>query len=272
MATPQGVLVKGKAKLMDVKGKAKGEMDLPKNFSVDIRVDILSKVFEAIKGSFASSYGSMPGAGAGYSASGIIKHKRHDWKGGYGKGISRVPRKIMSRSGSSFNWIGATVASTRGGRKPHAPRSIKNLFKKINKRELLMAYNSAFTGTVDSKSLKDKYGKDITSGFVFSGDILSAKTKDFLMALESVFGKENMTTVLKRKKIRSGIGKMRGRKYKTTAGLLFVISSKENMKRNLVDVVKVSDLEIKDLSPNGEPGRITCYTEEAIKEIGSKFK
>jgi hypothetical protein len=26
------------------------------------------------------------------------------------------------------------------------------------------------------------------------------------------------------------------------------------------------------LSPNGEPGRITCYTEKSIKEIGEKFR
>jgi len=66
--------------------------------------------------------GSKKGAGAGYSASGIIRRRRNVWKTGYGKGMARVPRKIMSRSGSSFNWVGATVAQTVGGRKAHSPK------------------------------------------------------------------------------------------------------------------------------------------------------
>ena len=103
-----------KTKLVDKTGKAGKEIDLPKNFSSKIRPDILAKVFEAQKLIYAQNYGAKEGAGAQYSASGILKHKRHDWKSAYNKGISRIPRKIMSRSGSSFNWVGATVSGTRG--------------------------------------------------------------------------------------------------------------------------------------------------------------
>lgn len=259
-----------KAKLFDDKGKEKGSVDLPKNFSGRIRKDILAKVFDAQRGLHMQSYGSMEGAGAQYSASGISKKKRHDWKGTYGKGISRVPRKIMSRHGASFNWIGATVSSTRGGRRPHAPRSEKVLAKKVNKKELVIGFNSALAGTVDSKSLENKFGKKAEGGFVFNEKILSAKTKDFFEALKSVFG-ENYARVLKKKSIRAGIGKMRGRKYKSNAGLLFVIGNEESMKRSGIDVVKVKDLMISDLSPNGEPGRLVCYSENAIKDIGARF-
>jgi large subunit ribosomal protein L4e len=260
-----------KAKMFDKAGKEKGSVDLPKNFSVKIREDILSKVFEAQRGIHAQAYGAMEGAGAQYSASGISKKKRHDWKATYGKGISRVPRKIMSRHGASFNWIGATVSSTRGGRRPHAPRAQKNLIKKINKKELLLAFNSAFAGTVDAKSLEKKYGKKIESGFVFDEKILEVKTKEFIIAMKKIFG-DVFDTVLKHKTIRAGIGKMRGRKYKTNAGLLFVVANDEKMKRKGIEIVNVEDLTIKDLSPNGEPGRLVCYTEKAIKEIGERFK
>lgn len=260
-----------KTKLFDKTGKAKGNVVLPKNFSVKIREDILAKVFEAQKGIYVQSYGSMEGAGAQYSASGISKKKRHDWKATYGKGISRVPRKIMSRHGASFNWIGATVASTRGGRRPHAPRSGKNLIKKINKKEFLLAFNSALAGTIDVKFLEKKYGKKVESGFVFDDAILKLKTKNFIVVMKKVFG-DAFGTILKHKSIRAGIGKMRGRKYKSNAGLLFVIGNEENMKRKGVEVVRVCDLTIKDLSPNGEPGRLVCYTEKAIKDIGERFK
>jgi|TARA_B100001971_G_C18217652_1_gene554959 large subunit ribosomal protein L4e len=261
-----------KAKLFDKKGKENGAIELPKNFNVVIREDILSKVYEALKGSFAQPYGTKEGAGAGYSASGIIKKRRHDWKASYGKGISRVPRKVMSRHGSSFNWIGATVSNTRGGRRPHAPRSVKNPFKKINKKELLIAFNSALAGTVDKKSIEKKYGRTIESGVVFSGGILVVKTKEFIKIMKNVFGTDGIKNVLKNKSIRAGIGKMRGRKYKSNAGLLFVIGNEEKMKRKGIDIVQVKELNIKDLCPNGEPGRITCYTETAIKEIGERFR
>ena len=133
----------------------------------------------------------------------------------------------MSRHGASFNWIGATAASTRGGRKPHAPRSVKNLIKKINKKEFLIAFNSALAGTIDAKFLEKKYGKKVDSGFVFQAGILEIKTKDFIAVMKKVFG-DAFGTVLKHKSIRAGIGKMRGRKYKSNAGLLFVIGNEEN--------------------------------------------
>ncbi len=260
-----------KAKLFDKTGKEKGTVDLPNNFESRIREDILSKVFESQKGIYAQAYGAMEGAGAQYSASGISKKKRHDWKATYGKGISRVPRKVMSRHGASFNWIGATISSTRGGRRPHAPRSKKNLIKKVNKKELSLAFDSALAGTVNVKFLEKKYGKKVESGFVFNDAILTVKTKDFIIVMKKVFG-DAFYTVLKHKTIRAGTGKMRGRKYKSNAGLLFVIGNEETMKRKGIEVVNVNNLTIKDLSPNGEPGRLVCYTEKAIKDIGERFK
>lgn len=260
-----------KTKLFDKTGKEKGFVNLPKNFSVKIREDILSRVFEAQKGLHLQSYGAMEGAGAQYSASGISKKKRHDWKATYGKGISRIPRKIMSRHGASFNWIGATVACARGGRKPHAPRSAKNLIKKINKKEFLIAFNSALTGTIDVQFLEKKYGRKVESGFVFEVGILDIKTKDFVIIMKKIFG-DAFGGILKHKSIRAGIGKMRGRKYKSNAGLLFVVGNEENMKRKGIEVVRVVDLTIKDLSPNGEPGRLVCWTEKAIKNIEERFK
>lgn len=260
-----------KAKLYDKSGKAKSDVTLPKCFDSRARPDILLKVFETQKSVFVQAYGAKEGAGAQYSASGIIKKKRHDWKASYGKGISRVPRKVMSRHGASFNWIGATVSNTRGGRRPHAPRSGKNLFSKINKKELLIALKSALSGTFSSVALEKKFGRKMEVGGVFSNDILETKTKDFLLAMKEVFG-DSYESVVKKKSIRAGIGKMRGRKYKSNAGMMFVIGNEEEMKRKGIEVVKVNDLAVKDLAPNGVAGRLVCYTEKAIEEIGGRFK
>ena len=104
-----------KISLLDINGKEKGKIDLPSCFSKEIREDIIAKVLESKKNK--QPYSPSLVAGKQHSASGKIRHRRHVWKSGYGKGISRVPRKIMTRRGSQFNWVGAEVSAMRGGEK-----------------------------------------------------------------------------------------------------------------------------------------------------------
>jgi len=259
-----------KAQIINKSGKEGKSIVLPKNFSSEIRKDIVQKVFEAQKREH--SYGVMPGAGAGYSASGISRKKRHEWKVTYGKGISRIPRKIMSRHGSSFNWVGATATNTRGGRTAHPPRSEKNQFRKINKKELLIAMNSCFSASVNRELLNKFYEtKNIKVPVVVSEEVLKMKTRDFLVFLKEIF-REIYKKALKIKSRRSGKGKMRGRKYKSSAGVLFVIGNKEEMKRKGIDVIRVADLKIADLTLDGKIGRLIVYTENAMREIEEKWK
>lgn len=258
-----------KAKILNQKCEEVSTLELPKNFLSEIRKDIVQKVFEAQKRK--QPHGTMIGAGAMYSASGILRRKRHAWKVTYGRGISRAPRKIMSRSGSSFHWIGATAAYTRGGRAAHPPRVEKNQFRKINKKELKLAINSCLSASVNKSIIEKNYGLKISPPIVVNEEVLKLKTKEFLEFLKKVFGEE-YKRLLQRKSIRAGKGKKRGRKYKKNAGILFVLSSEEKMKRKGVEVKNVHELKIEDLSLNGVPGRLIVFTEKAIKEIGEKWK
>jgi hypothetical protein len=52
---------------------------------------------------------------------------------------------------------------------------------------------------------------------------------------------------------------------------LFVIGNEEEMKRKGIEIVKVKDLAVKDLAPNGVVGRLVCYSENAIEEIGGRY-
>jgi len=259
-----------KTDLIDKSGKDIKQIEVPENFSKQVRKDIVLKVFEAKK--IKQPHGTYIYAGKLYSASGIIGHKRHSWKVSYGRGISRVPRKIMSRDGTSFNWVGATAAGTRGGRRAHPPKSWENQFRKINKKEMLIAINSGFSATSDKRVIENKYGLKIDKKLplVVSSDVLKLSTKEFYAFLEKVFG--TLNKILKNRKLRAGKGKLRGRRYKTNSGLLFVLGNNENLKINGIEITKVKDLKIKSLAPNGVIGRISIYTENAIKEIGEKFK
>ncbi len=83
-------------------------------------------------------------------------------------------------------------------------------------------------------------------------------------------GMEKELERIKERKIRAGKGKMRGRKYKKRVGPLFVVSKRcDLMKsaRNLGDVILVKDLNAEALAPGTQPGRLTLWTESAIKEL-----
>ncbi len=259
-----------KATIFDKSGKSKGMVELPKIISGDIRKDIISKIFESQKRE--TPYGTMDFAGRFYSASGILRRKRHAWKVTYGKGISRAPRKIMSRHGVSFQWVGASANYSRGGGRAHPHRPEENQFRKTNKKELRFALGSALSATFNLALLEKKYSsKIITPSIVVDDSVLKLKTKDFILFLEKVFG-EVSQKLLKTKKVRAGKGKSRGRRYKSNAGLLLVVSSNEKINRSGVEVVSAKDLKISNLAPSGQPGRLAVYSEKALKEIEEVWK
>src|SRR3989344_2190948 len=134
-----------KASVLDINGKEKSKMDLPMVFSEKVREDIVFKVIEAKKRT--QPYAPNPLAG-NYAASGKMSHRRHTWQGHYGKGMSRIPRKVMSRRGTQFNWVGADIPGARGGRRAHPPKILSMLKeKKVNKKELRFAINSLISAS-----------------------------------------------------------------------------------------------------------------------------
>jgi large subunit ribosomal protein L4e len=264
-----------KSKILDINGKEKGTIELPSFFSEKVREDIVAKVLEVEK--VKQPYSPSPVAGKQKSASGNIQHTRSVWKTMQGKGISRVPRKIMSRRGSQFNWVGAEIPNARGGRRAHPPKveSMINT-KKINKKELRAALISALSATGNEKLVSLKYERlndKKLSGLplIIEQKILSLKAKELISSLKKILGEDLFEVSLQKKKIRSGIGKLRGRKYKKNAGLLLVVGEKENIKTNVIEVKKAKGLNVTDLA-NGGVGRLTMYTEQAIKELGEKIK
>ncbi|GAF84069.1 unnamed protein product, partial [marine sediment metagenome] len=188
-----------------------------------------------------------------------------------------VPRKIMTRRGSQFNWVGAEIPSVRGGRRAHPPKILSMInTKKINKKELKIALISAISATADKKKVIKRYekleGKTINNlPLVVESKIASLKIKELISSLKKIFGGQLFGLVLKKKSVRSGKGKLRGRKYKNNAGLLLVTGNNEKLKTNAFDVVKVKSLGVTDLA-NGDVGRLTLYTEQAIKNLGEKLK
>ncbi|VVB79685.1 50S ribosomal protein L4 [uncultured archaeon] len=266
-----------KAQIYDTNGQKSGSIDLPRVFSSEVREDLISKVVEAKR--LKQPFGPSPMAGAQHSASGIVQHRRHVWKSGYGRGMARVPRKIISQRGTQFNWIGAEVPQTRGGRRAHPPKVIKMLnINKINKKELQKALESAIAATASEKFLIKKYSTlqdkklKIELPFVVSSKISGLKTKEGLQSIKKILGEDLFNIAVSKKSVRAGKGKGRGRPYKRTAGALMITGEKEKMKMTGLDHVQAKNLNVSNLAEGNSPGRLVLYTEQAIKEIGEKFK
>jgi len=250
-----------KATLFDSQGKKKSEIQLPKLFSQRVRPDVVSKYFEVEK--FIQPYASNVDAGKRQSASGTISHKRHDWKGHYGRGISRVPRKTMWRRGTRFFWIAANAPGTRQGRRAHPPKGIGKE-KKLNKKEIQLAFNSAFAATAQSDFIISRYATlDKIENMPAVIESLPEKTKSLTSIIKNIFGKHS-NIAFKKKSVRAGKGKLRGRKYKSNAGALILIASDEKTKFKTHDIKSVSDVSISDLYPLG---RLTIYTKKAMEEL-----
>ena len=250
-----------KATLFDSSGKKKSEINLPKIFGNKVRPDLVQKYFEADK--LIQPYSPYERAGQEYSASGKIRHRRHRWKSHYGRGIARVPRKTMWRRGTQFYWVGATAPGTRGGRRAHPPKGIGKE-KKINKKEIQLAFSSAFSATAIPKFVESRYSSlDKAPHVPAVIDVLPKKTKDMISTVKKIFS-DASDLAFKKKTVRPGRGSSRGRKYKSNAGLLVLTGEKEKAKISGLDIKSINDVAIADLYPLG---RLVLYTQKAIDEL-----
>jgi large subunit ribosomal protein L4e len=213
----------------------------------------------------------MWNAGGFFSAK--VSKRRRDYRGCYGKGISRAPRKVMSKNGSNLNWVGAMAPGTRGGRQAHPPRSAKVWDKKINTKERRKAIRSALSASLDKATVQAR-GHKVPSNypFIISKDF---ENLDKTNKVEEIFNKLGLTEELgrsKERKVRAGKGKMRGRKYQSTIGPLIVVGENCKLTKSCinvagVDIITVNHINVKMLAPGGIPGRITLFTESAIEKL-----
>jgi len=255
-----------KIQILNQEGKKVSEKET-KLFEEPIRKDIIFKVAEAEK--IWQPFSPRFRAGMDRSASGNVTHRRHVWKTDRGRGLSRIPRKIFWRRGTQFSWEGAIIPSVKGGRRAHPPKGKVNL-KKINKKELQKALLSALTYVSSADEVKKKYSSlknkkiDVNLPLVIDDKIFELNTRDFFAFLKKILN-DLYEIAVQKKSIRAGIGKMRGRKYKKNAGLLFVVGKDEDFKIKGIDIVKTDGLIVSDLASNN--ARLTLFSEKAIEEL-----
>ena len=250
-----------KSKIIDTTGKQVKEIDLPKQFSEDIRPDLIKRSVLAIQANKRQPYGANIRAGKDYSAK--LSRRRKDYRGGYGRGASRIPRKVLTRRGRQFYYVGAIVPGTVGGRRAHPPKAEKIWSQKVNRKENQKAIRSAIAATIDKDLMKER-GHTFTDQLILKDIEKIQKTKDLKEILLKLGLEKEFDRI--KKKVRAGKGKSRGRKYKVSKGPLIVTSeicSLTKAAKNLLgfDIMTVESINTELLAPGGIAGRLTIWSD-----------
>ncbi len=251
-----------------------GKKKLPAQFSEPVRPDIIKRAVEVIWSHDRQPYSCDPRAGK--KASAKLSRRRRDYRGGYGHGISRVPRKILNRNGTNMFWVAANAPGTVKGRRAHPPVASKDWRQKINEKERRKAIRSALAATVDKKRVIE-HGHAIPKEypFIISNAFETIDKTSAVIAALAKLGLELELERSSRKKIRPGRGKSRGRKYRTAAGPLIVVAGDCKLMKSAkniggVDITEVSKLNASILSPGAVPGRLTLFTANAIDKMSKE--
>jgi large subunit ribosomal protein L4e len=255
-------------KIINAENKEVGKQKMPEQFEEEIRPDLIKRAAEAVQANNRQPYGADPRAGK--KAAARLSRRRRDYKGAYGKGLSRMPRKTLTRRGMQMIWVGAFAPGTVKGRRAFPPTAERDFSHKINDRERKKAIRSALAATINKETVQSRGHKIPASyPFILSNEFENAKkTKDVVKALKTL-GLESELERTSERKVRAGKGKMRGRRYKTATGPLIVVSNPLAAAHNIpgIDVVEVSRINAELLAPGAHAGRLTLYTQAAIQKI-----
>ncbi len=248
-----------KTNVYGIDGSVKESVELPKVFETPFRPDIIRKSFNVMHSNQRQPYGSDPFAGTKHATASV----------GKGRGMSRVPRLTQGRQA-------ALAPCVVGGRRAHPPRAERNWHEKINKKERMVARNSALAATANKEIVQQRghqIEKDVTVPIIIDDEFEKiTKTKEVIKIFEKIGIYNDVLRSENGKHIRAGRGKNRGRKYRVPKSIL-VITSKETIQKssqNLsgVDIISPDQLNIEHLAPGGVAGRLVVLTQSALAQLG----
>lgn len=254
-----------KSVIFDLTGKEVGSIELPAVFNFPYRPEVIKKAFVNLYSHHFQKQGRYPAAGEIVSA-----ESRNT-----GLGIARLARA----KGEGFSRAGqaAGVAGVRKGRLAHPPEAWKVTYKKINKKEKMIALFSAISCT-SRIELVTKRGHDIEGikslPIIVSNELEQiGKTKNLLEILTVLGIVNDINRVEQSIKRRSGKAKRRGRPNRIGKSALIVVGQQDSEVLKLdnsipgVSVKHVNDLSVIDLAPGAKPVRLVLYSQSSLDAL-----
>jgi large subunit ribosomal protein L4e len=263
-----------KTAVYSVDGKSLSEIDVPAVFNTPVDKELIKRAVLSIQS--ARRQPKSPSVLSNRDNTALYIGSRH--KPTMYRIINtenaRLPR-MKNRRGLLQGKV-AGVPQAVGGPKAHPPKKEKVLEEKINKKEKKKATNSAIAATANPAMVKargHKVSEKIKLPIVVEAKAEKLdKTKKVMLMLNSIGLGDDVKNAKEKKRVRAGKGRKRGHKYKTSKSVLIVTkenSSLAKAARNIsgVEVVAVKNLNAELLAPGCMPGRLTLWSEAAIKEL-----
>ena len=247
------------ATVLDAEGKSAGEISLPQVFQTSVRLDVIRKAAIAQQSHSFQPQGRNLMAGKRTTAESF----------GVGRGISRVPR--IGGHGP-LSGTAAFAPGTVSGRMAFPPVVSKKLVKQINQKERRLALRAAIAATASDWIVRNrghKFDEDRTLPLVVSNEVEDlSKASDAKRFLTSIGVWDDIVRVRKSKRIKAG-----ARIH--AVGPLVVVGEDKTARKALrnfegLDIVRATDLSVEALAPGTHPGRLTIWSESAIKTIAER--
>lgn len=261
------------ATVLDLNGKAGGQLELPMQFAEPVRPDLIRRAFHAQATLRLQPKGTYPLAGLQTTAE--YFGRRHRPRASINVGRSRLPREKLSqlRLGKVRR-----VPHARSGRRAHPPKVQKILVERINFKEKNKAIRSAITATTIPELVKAR-GHRIAAlhlPLVVSSSIESLKrVADARAVLEKLGLGEDLQRAAEGRRLRSGRSRLRKGGFRTPKSVLIVYGNDAGIwkaTRNIpgVKAIAVDKLDAESLAPGGVAGRLTLWTESAVKKMAKE--
>ncbi|HEX4921247.1 MAG TPA: 50S ribosomal protein L4 [Candidatus Bathyarchaeia archaeon] len=245
--------------ILDLEGKSAGEISLPTVFGSALRLDVIKKATLAQESRRFQPQGRNLMAGKRTTAEGF----------GVGRGISRVPR--IGGHGP-LSGTAAFAPGTVSGRMAFPPVTAKKTVKLINRKERRIALGSAIAATASDQIVRKrghKFEGEKQLPLVVTDELEKmSKSSEAKRFLNSVGVWEDIVRVRKSKKVTGG-----SRSH--AVGPLVVVGDDKSARRALrnfegLSIVRADQLSVEALAPGTRPGRLTIWTESALKTIAGR--
>jgi large subunit ribosomal protein L4e len=253
-----------KADVYDLKGTTGKKVELPPQFEEDVREEIIRRAVLSDDSREYQPQGAYRLAGIETSAK--YRGRKEDFGSLKNRGQAMLPREVRPEGLSGRV---RRIPSSKGGRRAHPPKAEKKIVENINRKEYRKALVSAIAATAHPELVKARgHAYDGAAPLVLEDSLEKLKkTREVIAALKPLVGKD-----LDRAKDGRKARANRKAGTRTPKSALIVVSGGDILKsaRNIcgVDVVEVGRLRVKDLAPGTHAGRLTVYTEAALKKIG----
>lgn len=241
---------------------------LPAVFTAPIRPDVVNFVHTNMAKNNRQAYGVSRRAGH--------QHSAESW--GTGRAVSRIPR--IQGGGTQRSGQAAFGNMCRGGRMFAPTRIWRKWHRKINVNQRRFAVASALAASA-LPALVTARGHRIEKvpevPLVLEDAVESiAKTAQAVKILAKFGADADVEKVKDSKKVRTGRGKSRNRRYVTRRGPLIVYANAngaEKAFRNIpgVELANVERLNLLQLAPGGHLGRFIIWTKSAFEKLDALY-